>query len=252
MAVFIDFENELTQHWDERIHRLGQSIPANCEIWGLKILDWDNNFAERMERFTEADLKIPFQYLEQIPEWDKSATYNDQGDIMGRFEPPSIYSNSVPQEISFVMKYHAEALKNEGSKTHWTLENIEQYVKRMQSLVFPQYDGRYSPPTKVLFNIGNIYRNVPLVIKNVQVTYNAPFEITTGLSRQVNISVQGKVDYPMYQGIGQMAVYTAWDGNRTMGDKYGSEIFAFENLDPEYDPATGVTNPWQSAFADYS
>ena len=253
MPVFVDFENQLTQHWDERIHQTGQPVPANCEIWGLKILDWDNSFSERMERFTEADLKIPFQYIDKIPDWNKGAVWNDQTDIMGRFEPPSIYSNSGPQEISFEMIYNAEALKNSpGIRTHWTLENIEQYVKRMQSLVYPQYDGRYSPPTKVLFNIGNIYRNVPLVIKNVQVAYEAPFDISTGLARNIKISVQSKVDYPMYQGIGQMTVYTAWDNARGVGQKYGGEVFAYEVLDSKYNPASGASNPWQSAFAKYT
>jgi len=252
MGVYVDFENELTLNWDPKLHEMGASVPANCEIWGLKIIDWDNSFSDRMARFTEADLRIPFQYLEAIPDWTKGANYTDISDIMGRFEPPSVYSNSGAQEISFKMIYNAEALKNsEGTRTHWTLENIQQYIKRMQSLVFPQYDGRYSPPTKVFFNIGNIYRNVPLIIKNIQVTQKEPFDISTGLARMVEISVSGKVDYPMYQGIGQMTVYTAWDSARGSGDKYGSEVFAYESLDPKYNPASGASNPFTSAFASY-
>lgn len=252
MAVYIDFDSELTLNWDPAMHRTGSPMPANAEIWGLKILDWDNAFTERMEQFTEADLRIPFQYLEQIPNWDKGANWNDVGDVMGRFESMAVYSNSGAQELSLTLIFHAEALRNGvGVRTHWTLENIEMYTKRLQSLVFPGYDGKFSPPNKVLLNIGNIWRNVPLIVKNVSVEHQAPFHWETGLPMMRKITVQCRTSYPLWQGIGNMSVYTAWDEARGVGERVGSEVFAFEALDDTWSPGRNSSNPFDSAFVNY-
>ena len=253
MAVSIDFENELTLNWDPAMHTTGRPIPANCEIWGLKILDWDDAFANRIAEFTEPDLRIPFQYLEQIPNWDKSANYTDVNEIMGRFEGPTIYSNSNAQDIQLVLTYYAESLKNDiGVKTPWTLENIEGITKKLQSLVFPQYDGRYGPPNKVLLNIGNIWRNVPLIVKQVSVEHQAPYHVYTGLPLMRKITVTCKTSYPLWQGIGSMSVYTAWDGARGVGERIGSEVFAYEALNNTWMPGNKSSNPFDSAFVNYS
>jgi hypothetical protein len=250
MALKVDFK-VLGNNWNPNMHITHQSIPANCEIWGLKILDWDKSFKKRLKQYSVADLKIPFQYLESIPAWEKGADWKDVGEIMGRFETPAIYSASNAQELTLTMLYHAEALKNqESTKTHWTLENIEIYIKRLQSLMFPQYDGRYSPPTKVLLNIGNIFRNVPLIIKNVSVESTGPYDTLTGLPKMREITLAARVSYPMYQSIGQLQVYTAYDEN-TDENKYGNEVFAMEVLDNKWQPGSTTSNPYSSAFVNY-
>lgn len=247
MAVTLDFDNELALNWNPDFMIIGKPVPPNAMQWGLKILDWDGNFTKRLKRLKVSDLTIPFQYLEAIPNWDKGADWKDVGEIMGRFESPSIYASSNTQEFSFNIIYYAEALYNEGAKTHWTLENIEVYVKRLQSLVFPQYDGKYSPPMKLLFNIGNIYKDIPVVIKNVSVESMPPYDTLSGLPRMRKISVSARVSYPMYQGIGQMSVYTAFDGVSASGKK-GTEVFAYESLDKQWKPGTSSTNPWNTEF----
>lgn len=253
MAVYIDFDNELTLNWNEGLHRTGAPLPADCTVWGLQILDWDNSFTERMEEFTEADLRIPFQYMEQLPNWDKGASWSDVGDIMGRFEGPAVYANSGAQDLTLGLTYYAEALRNAaGVRTHWTLENIEMYTKRLQSLVFPAYDGQFAPPCKVLLNIGNIWRNVPLVVKNVSVESMAPFHVGTGLPMLRKVTVQCRTSYPLWQGIGNMTVYTAWDEARGVGERYGADVFAFESLDDKWQPGGQTTNPFETPFVSYT
>jgi hypothetical protein len=245
--VTLDFDNELTNNWDSDYHVTGKSVPADSSKWGLKILDWDNSFKKRLKKFKVTDLAIPFQYLDTIPNWDKGADWKDIGDIMGRFEPPVVYGNSGGQDITIVMIYYAEALQNAGASTHWTLENIEMYVKRLQSLVYPQYDGRYAPPMKLLFNIGNIYKNIPIVVKNVSVESTAPFDTVSGLPRMRKITLNTRVNYPMYQTFSQAGIYTTWDGVRTNG-KNGSEIFAYEKLDSTWTEGSSSNNPWNTQF----
>ena len=254
--VRIDFDTELSLNWSQEMHKTGKSIPANAEIWGLKILDWDDSFANRMSEYTTPDLKIPFQYLEQIPNWDKGANWSEVNDVVGRYEGMLIYANSNAQDINLSLTYHAESERNDsGVNTYWTLENIEMITKRLQSLVYPQYDGRFAPPNKVLLNIGNIWRNVPLVIKQVNVEYqnssgNA-FDIKTGLPMLRKISVSCRTSYPMWQGIGSMSVYTAWDETRGIGDRSGNEVFAYEALDNTWVPGRSSTNPFDNAFVNY-
>lgn len=247
MAVVLDFENELALNWDPNFHITGRSISPNCMKWGLKILDWDDNFKKRLKKFKVTELGIPFQYLEAIPNWEKTADWKDVGEIMGRFESPSIYASSGAQEFSFSMLYYAEALQSEGSKTHWSLENIENYTRKLQSLVYPQYDGRYGPPMKLLFNIGNIYKNIPIVIKSVNIEHQAPYDTLTGLARMRKVTIAARVSYPMYQSIGQMQVYTSWDGVNPTG-RNGSEIFAYEALSDKYKPGSTSNNPWNTSF----
>ena len=256
MVTSIDFQNELALNWDPIMHTTGRPMPANCEIWGLKILDWDDAFANRMSEFTTADLKIPFQYLEQIPNWDKQANYAEIGEVLGRYEGINIYTNSSAQDVNLSLTYHAEALKNgSGINTFWTLENIEVLTKRLQSLVYPQYDGRFGPPNKVLLNIGNIWRNVPLIVKQVNVEYqNASgnaFDVFTGLPKMRKITINCRTAYPLWQGVGSMSVYTAWDETRNIGDRQGNDVFAYEALDNTWSPGRSSTNPFDTAFVNY-
>ena len=229
----IDFTNQLPLNWDPNMHMLGLSMPANAEIWGFKILDWDNTFTARIGTYNENDLKIPFQYMEKIPPWDKSANYASEDAIIGRFEGMNVYSNSSSQDLSVNLIYHAEAEANGPNvKTSWTLENIEVITKRLQSCVYPQYDNNYGPPMKVLFNVGNIWRNVPMIIKKVSVDSLPPYHITTGLSLLRNINIEMRINYPAWQAIGQLDVYQAWDSSNAMNP--GNQIFAYEALSDQY------------------
>ena len=227
----IDFTNSLPLNWDINMHSLKYGVPANAQIWGITILDWDYTFTNRIGTKTENDLQIPFQYMEKIPTWDKSANYASEDGIMGRFEGQNVYANSASQDFSIELYYHAEALSNDGAKTPWTLENIEVLTKRIQSLVYPQYDNNYGPPMKVLFNVGNIWRNVPLIVRKVSVESLAPFHIETGLPMLRKVSIDVRISYPDWQAMGQLDVYQAWSLDPT---KPGNQIFAYEKLSSQY------------------
>jgi hypothetical protein len=227
----IDFNDVLGNNWDPDFHKTGQKMPMRPTLFGLTVIDWDGQFTKRIRKLGTSDLTIPFQYLESIPAWSKAANFNDISDIIGRFEPLTIYTNSAAQELTLVLIYNAELLK--GTKTDWSLENIEIFVKRLQSLVFPQYDNNFSDPVKLFLNIGNIYKDVPIRIKNVQVESEAPFHVTTGLPLTRKVTLECRVSYPLWQGLYQSQIWTAYEGN--FGNN-GPNVFAYEELGDKYIP----------------
>ncbi|MBW2969089.1 hypothetical protein KY314_03150 [Candidatus Woesearchaeota archaeon] len=230
---YIDFNTILANNWDQDYHKTGRPVPVNAFMFGFVVLDWDGQFRKRLRKYKTRDLKIPFQYIEKVPDWQKGAQYNEISDIMGRFEPPAIYTNSTAQEFTMTLIYVAEALDSRTSSTPWTLEKIEDLVRRIQSFVFPQYDGQYSPPPKLLLNIGNIYKDVPVVIKQIQIENTEPFHVGTGISMTKKITLEFRASYPMWQGIKATDVYAAYEGNAGLG---GPDVFAYERLDDRYLP----------------
>jgi len=187
----------------------GNQIGMNPQNFGFMVWDWEDTFKKAINRqkskyqrslFEEDYLKgniwdkdnkkffgIPFQYIEQVPVWNKGANWNEMSDIMGNFESQSIYANSGAQDLSLSLVYHAESSQGsalEVSNTNfsdlkydWNLPNIDRFILQLKSLVFPQYDGKFSPPVKMLLNIGSIYIDVPVVIKNITVEETAPYEL---------------------------------------------------------------------------
>lgn len=197
-----------------------------------------------------AIIGIPFQYIEQIPTWQKSANWSDEN-VIGRFEPMGIYANSSPQDLSLSLIYYAEssrdALVPENSSTDstsgnmssmsgttktfrstakpyepplqfkernaWSMQAIERFKFQLQSLVFPQYDGTYAPPLTVLLNIGNIFVDVPVIIKAVSVEEQNPFEVTSMRSMLKKINVEMRVMYPQWQALSAVQIWSAPDGS---------------------------------------
>ena len=231
--AYISF-NTLAGNWDSRMHELGTPIPMNALMWGLMILDFDGTNKKRLKKYGTTDLKMPFQFMENIPDWAKGANWTDSSDILGRFEPIPFYTSSAAQIIDLPLIYMAEALQaGPEVSSPWTLEWIEQLVKRFQSLVYPVYDGNFTPPPKVVLNIGNIYRDIPLIVKNVTVKNGPPYHVLTGLPMKRQITVSCQVSYPPWQGIGSSQIYTAYEG---AAGAQGPDIFAVQTLDQRYLP----------------
>lgn len=211
--------------WDVDYHAINKPVPQNAAMFGLTIIDWDYKFRKRLKKYTTEDLQIPFQYIEQVPMWEKSAGWNDVGDIMGRFEPLTVYASSMPQELSLSLIYIAEAKTKSSNadgtiRTPWTLDEIDKYTRRLQSLVYPMYDGKYSAPPKLKLNIGSIYIDVPVIVKQVQYTPEAPFDIETLSPLTRKIQLQLRIAYPTWQGISATTVYKSND----------NRVFAYREL----------------------
>lgn len=229
-SLWDDYSQELGNNWSKDYHRLDKPIPYSshsAKRYGMSIIDWDNTYKKRIGKASISDLMIPFQYIDAIPKWEKSANWQDISEIIGRFEALSLYTNSSAQEFSIKLIYNAEALKNIDnngipSKSHWTLENIEKYTHRLQSLVYPMYDGRFGSPPKLMMNIGNSIRELPVVIKTVTVDLLSPYHIETLLSQRREITLACRVYYPLWQAITHTEVYTA-----TLGNK----VFAYQKID---------------------
>lgn len=231
----IAFNEILSLNWDVDFHKIGKPVPKQPFMFGMVIFDWDETFRKRLRKYTNLnDITIPFQYIEQIPTWSKAANYSDVSDIIGRFEPYNVYSGSAAQDFSLNLIYYAEALKAEsGVTTPWTLEYIEILIKRIQSLVFPAYDGQFTPPPKLLLNIGNHYRDIPFIIKNVAIDSLEPFHIKTGLTMHRKITLECRVSYPMWQSFSSFEIWSAYDGNAGAN---GPDVYAVETLNEKYRP----------------
>jgi len=189
----------------------------------LKKLRTDDEYYDPMTyNFTRDNfMGIPFQYIEQMPIWNKTANWNDIGETMGRFESQSVYGNSSAQDLTLSLNYYAESGDNSGldgyenkfGRNTWTLNAIERIKFQIQSLVFPQYDGGFSPPVKCLLNIGNVFVDIPVVIKSVSVEETAPYEVRTMRSMFKKITIEMRTSYPAWQAISASKVWTASDGS---------------------------------------
>jgi hypothetical protein len=206
--------------WNGDYHVLSKPVPYNAFLFGLVLIDFTNNF-KRITRVKTSELEIPFQYMDEIPPWAKGANYQEIGDIMGRFEPVNIYSNSGGQDLQLQLHYVSEAKYDAGATTPWTMEKIEKITNKLKSLVYPMYDKTYAPPLKVLLNIGHWFHNIPVLIKNVNVVGEPPIDTETGLPRNRKITLDCRINYPMWQNITAPKVFTGQDS---------STIFAYEEL----------------------
>lgn len=225
----------------------GYNAPANANRFGLIVLDAYNIFrrnniskiiaqgiangksiGRRPEAIIE-EMKIPFQYIEKIPDFQKNANYQETSDIAGRFESIDVYSNSASQDISLNLMYSAEgslAIEAQGMdvpRTTWTVEYIDVLIGRLKAFVYPTYNKRYYPPMKALLNIGAQYRNVPVYIKSVKIENLPPYDIQTGIGRNFKVDLECRVSYPLWQSIDAGDVYTGINNER-------QSVFAYKEF----------------------
>lgn len=217
---------------------MGSKMGMNPHKFGFVIWDWNKQFKTKLKQiwldklsgdglnsidpnaYNINQLGIPFQYIEQLPQWNKTANWNDVGEVMGRFETQSVYGNSSAQELSLTLNYYAESANdkrrnteyNNSIKNDWTMTLIERVKMQLQSITFPQYDGKFSPPVKVLLNIGNIFNEVPVVIKSVAIEEGPPYEIDTMRAMFKRITIEMRTSYPAWQTISAPKVWTADHG----------------------------------------
>lgn len=201
-----------------------QTVPAIAPIFGLTIQN------RRLQRVFYKGLRgnyIPFQYIEQIPPRAKAANYDDV-EIHSRFESIPIYKSSANNEFQFILKYYAEGSEKLGHQTFWSVEQIERILKKLEALVYPAYDDKFSPPDKALLNIGSIYVDVPVVIKNVSLNYRPPYDIESMQSRFIEATVDCKTAYPTYQAIGSNQIYLVATDRAAEAD--GNNIYAYKKF----------------------
>lgn len=163
---------------------------------------------------TTKDGDIPFQYIEQIPTWSKAANYTEISDIAGRYESLSVYSNSQAQDLSLTLIYHVET--ETGT---WSMSFIEQLKNRLRACVFPEYgdspgNKRYGAPPILLLNIGSIYTNFPVIMRNISIDESTgPFDPNDGLKPHIKkITLELKSTFPIYQKISHNDVWRSSNG----------------------------------------
>jgi hypothetical protein len=203
--------------------------PINAWKFGLIIQD-------RRLRGTAYGLRkthIPFQYLGdngEIPNLQKTANYEDT-QLLGRFEPIKTYSNSSDIKFTLNLVYFADGterlstIPRAGSEmigplqSPWTIEQITRISAKFESLVYPQYDGRYSPPRFCLLNIGAIFIDFPIVITSVNIQHLPPYSTRDLTPMRRAITLECSSYFPIYQAIGSDAILNqALDQDFTTGN----------------------------------
>lgn len=202
----------------------GMSVPAIAGVFGFTIMN------RRLQRKYFKGLRgthVPFQYIEQVPTRSKSANYEEL-EFLGRFESMPVYKNSSNEEYQLQLKYYAEGSEELEHNTFWTVEQIERIVYKLQALVAPKYDGAFSPPDKVLLNIGSIFVDVPVVVKQVQLNFKPPYDTKSMQSRFIEATVDVRTAYPLYQAIGANQMYAAATDRVAARD--GNKLFAYKKF----------------------
>lgn len=194
-------------------------------IFGLTILPRSDVFS-----YDGGRLKIPFQYLtEGVPSLSKTANYDDTN-IPGRFEGLASYtysnttdfqldltyvaetkqSKSEMKKVTTVEQFQTEIIRektNSNKKNNtWSLEYINSLIPLYESLAYPQYDDGFNPPNLCLLNIGAIYIDLPILIKTVSVTHKAPYDIKTMMPRIIQVTLDVRISFPLYQAISSRAI----------------------------------------------
>lgn len=235
---------ELTSNgnWDPQLLPASSKGPTpNAFMFGLIVNDWDKSLRSRNTKIKTEDLQIPFQNIESIPDWTKAAQYADMGtDIIGRYESYAVYTSSAAQEFNINLRYNAYAYDNTDTTSYWTLENIELLDKRIKSLVYPMYTKGFAPPPKLLLNIGNIFHDFPIVVKQVQIKNNPPYDYRTGLSMNREIELTVRSAYPAWQAMSGDKIYLAKSSRGA-----GNSMFAYKKLTVDFTkPQLRDNNMW--------
>lgn len=206
----------LTETFDGTLRaRTGPAeVRPSANLFGLR----SQEIRKANEKFTNrkgsdsslgSNIKIPFQYIKEIPSWSKGATYSEEN-VMGRYEPLYMYSYSNGQSFKLDLIYHAQSETNGV----WSLENIERtIIPPLKSLTYPQYDGNFSPPQPMLLNIGTEWMDVPIIIMDVSITAKGPFHYDGFKSHIREVSLDCRVAHPIYQAISQQSIIDAGDNS---------------------------------------
>lgn len=247
-SYYDTIKEELQSRWNYDQLLTSESIRSYNKMsidpfkFGLVVWDWNKAFEKKIkkiryesfEKYGTSDdqmkykkwnglnnrksLGIPFQYIDKIPNWAKNSNWQGSDDIMGRFEGQVQYGNSSSHDFTIELTYDAECSGDlyydfdAMNQTKWSMQFLDRIENQLKSLAFPQYDGYYSPPVKVLLNIGSVYIDYPIVIKSVDVEYQAPFEIITMRSMRRKITLGCVSSYPSWQAISATQVWTANTG----------------------------------------
>lgn len=161
------------------------------------------------------DLHIPFQFVDGYTE-QKSANYSTTN-LMGRFEPVALYSDSTPRQINFELTYVALGDVNvqyatEGQRPRYETSEgaIQEIVDKWNSYMYPSYSDspHYRRPYLALLNYGAVFQNVPCRITSVNVNRDAiwPEDRKTSLKRIVKVSVNFETNYRLSQVINRLDV----------------------------------------------
>lgn len=224
--------------------RLGQFRVQPMNAWKFGLIIQDRRL--RGSAYGLRKNHIPFQYLGEngeLPNLQKTANY-EEVQILGRFEPIKMYSNSSDIKFTLNLTYYADGTERTsffpfpGSEvigpvqSPWTIEQIARISAKLESLVYPRYDAKFSPPRYCLLNIGAIFIDFPIIITSVNIQHLPPYSTRDLTPMRRNVTLECSSYFPLYQAIGADAIinYTL-DYDFTTGSlNYPRKIYSYRKF----------------------
>ncbi|HUV84779.1 MAG TPA: hypothetical protein VMV86_03670 [Methanosarcinales archaeon] len=142
--------------------------------------------------------KVAFQTPPQELTETKNANYASEN-VLGRFEPVRMYTNSDATKINFEVPYYW--LEDTFLDTVNGWNGIKKQINKLRACLYPfdsgmtkevkaegdteqysieqnafnKYIGRLSPPPTVRLYFGDIYQGIPCILTSLNVTYKGPW-----------------------------------------------------------------------------
>jgi hypothetical protein len=143
--------------------------------------------------------KITFQIPPMSVTESKTAHYASEN-ILGRFEPVRMYSNSEATRITFDVSYYWLEDSFVSSINSW--EGVKSNVSKLRALLYPyndaqdsttnliipndlkntqdidnlaKYVGKMTPPPICRLFFGDVYQGTPCILTGYNITYNGPW-----------------------------------------------------------------------------
>lgn len=190
---------------------------------------------------------IIFQFIPEILTDQEAADFEEVGgDSIGRAEPFNMYKGGRGRQLTIaanfaVISKSRNITRIEGIETghpEISSETIDHYwvqqrIYRLKALTRPIYDrnkndNTFSAPPLCLFTLGTRYVNLPVIIKDVNVTEvdEARSDQFTGLPEVVRIEIQMQTNYPYGYIPGYLNYINLYPRNSTSQNRLG----VFSNL----------------------
>ena len=188
---------------------IGGGIPTS--IFSLVIVNFDQTIE-----------KVNFQVPPENISETKSANYASEN-VLGRFEPIRMYTNSSSTKITFEVKYYwlEDSLVNNVNS--WN--GIKDNVNKLRACLYPvgsevtnvpgpqtpadaglnaqisfdlnsfnSFIGKLTPPPTLRLYFGDVYKNLPCILTNLSVDYKGPWNDNSlaALARRLATQVQSR------------------------------------------------------------
>jgi len=161
----------------------------------------ESTFSLVIVNFDQTIEKVVFQVPPEIINESKTANYSSEN-VLGRFEPIRMYTNSSATKINFTVSYYW--LEDSWMNNINSWDGIKDNVNKLRACLYPfdsgkisnvsgpitpadpginqqitrsvdQYVSKLNPPPTLRLFFGDVYKNVPCILTNLSIDYKGPW-----------------------------------------------------------------------------